>query len=73
MDRNKKSNLKEELPWMLPTKFRFMCSSSFKGEFILEIYHSETIIAYGWPCLLTDLNEMNILHRRPSIDASYQA
>ena len=25
-----------------------------------------------WPCLLTDLDEMSILYRGPSIDASYQ-
>ena len=25
-----------------------------------------------WPCLLTDQNEMSILYRGPSIDASYQ-
>jgi hypothetical protein len=25
-----------------------------------------------WPCLLTDRDEMSILHRGPSIDASYQ-
>jgi hypothetical protein len=26
-----------------------------------------------WPCLLTDQDEMSILHRGHSIDASYQA
>jgi hypothetical protein len=26
----------------------------------------------GWPCLLTDQDEMSNLYRRPSIDASYQ-
>jgi hypothetical protein len=25
-----------------------------------------------WPCLLTDQDEMSILYRGPSIDASYQ-
>jgi hypothetical protein len=25
-----------------------------------------------WPCLLTDRNEMSIIYREPSIDASYQ-
>ena len=25
-----------------------------------------------WPCLLTDQDEMSILYKRPSIDASYQ-
>jgi hypothetical protein len=35
---------------MLPTKFRFIWLSSFKGEFFLEIDQSETRIACGdWP------------------------
>jgi hypothetical protein len=32
---------------MLPTKFRFICQSGFRGEDFLEIGHSETRIAYG--------------------------
>ena len=38
--------------------------------FYLEINQSETIIAWGWPCLLSDLDEMSNLYRGPSIDAS---
>jgi hypothetical protein len=53
---------------MLPTKFRFIWLSSFKGEDFLEIDQSETRIA----CLLTDRDEMSNLHRGHSIDASYQ-
>jgi hypothetical protein len=50
---------------MLPTKFRFIRLSSFRGEDFLEIDQSET-------CLLTDRDEMSNLHRGHSIDASYQ-
>jgi hypothetical protein len=32
---------------MLPTKFRFICLSSFKGEYFIEIDQSETRIACG--------------------------
>ena len=53
---------------MLPTKFRFIWLSSFKGEDFLEIDQSETRI----PCLLTDRDKMSNLHRGHSIDASYQ-
>ena len=37
----------EDLPRMLPTKFRFIWPSSFRGEDFLEIGKSETRIAYG--------------------------
>jgi hypothetical protein len=32
---------------MLPTKFRFIWSSGFRGKYVLEIDQSETRIAYG--------------------------
>jgi hypothetical protein len=32
---------------MLPTKFRFILQSSFKGDDVLEISQSETRIVYG--------------------------
>ena len=32
---------------MLPTKFRFIWPSAFRGEDFLEINQSETRIAYG--------------------------
>ena len=59
---------------MLPTKFRFIWPSGFRGEDFLETSQSETRIACGqwWPCLLTDRDEMSILYRGPAIDASYQ-
>jgi hypothetical protein len=54
---------------MLPTKFRFICPSSFRGEDFLEIDQSETRIACGGHIL--DQNEMSNLYRGPSIDPSY--
>ena len=38
---------KEDLPRMLPTKFRFIWPSIFTGEDFLEINQSETRIACG--------------------------
>jgi hypothetical protein len=37
----------EDLPRMLPTKFRFILQSDFRGEDFLEINQSETRIACG--------------------------
>jgi hypothetical protein len=56
---------------MVHTKFRFIWSSSFREDF-LEICQSETRIACGSHFLITDRDEMSILYRGPSIDASYQ-
>ena len=56
---------------MIPSKFRFIWLSSFRGEDFLEINQSETRIVCGG-CLLTDRDEMSNLYRGPSKDASYQ-
>jgi len=58
---------------MLPTKFRFIWPSGFRGEYFfirnLPIRNKNCL----WPlCLLTDQDEMCNLYRGPSIDASYQ-
>jgi hypothetical protein len=37
----------DDLPRMLPTKFRFIWPSSFRGDDFLEINQSETRIACG--------------------------
>jgi hypothetical protein len=37
----------ENITRMLPTKFRFIWQSGFKGEDFLEINQSETRMAYG--------------------------
>jgi hypothetical protein len=57
---------------MLPTKFRFIWPSGFRGEDILEIGQSQTRIACSGHCLLMDWDEMSNLYRGPSIDASCQ-
>jgi hypothetical protein len=42
----------EDLPRVLPTKFRFIWESGCRGEDFLEINQSETRIAYdGHVCL----------------------
>ena len=53
---------------MLPTKFQFVWLSGFRGEHVLEIYQSETKVAYGgqvclrigtkWAILIEDLPYM---------------
>jgi hypothetical protein len=57
---------------MLPTMFRFIWPSGFRGEDFLEINQPETRICLWQPCLLTDRDEMSNLYREPAIDASYQ-
>ena len=47
MNRDEMSNFIEDLPRMLPTKFRFICPSGFRGEYFLEINQSETRMACG--------------------------
>jgi hypothetical protein len=47
MDQDKISNFIENLPWMLPTKFRIIWPSGFRGEDFLEINQSETRIVCG--------------------------
>ena len=56
---------------MLPTKFRFICPRSFRGEdfFNWPIRDQKCL---WWPCLLTDRDKMCNLYRGPSIEASYQ-
>jgi hypothetical protein len=57
---------------MLPTKFRFIWPSSFRGEDFFRNQPFRNKNCLWWPCLLTDRDEMSILNREPSIDASYQ-
>ena len=57
---------------MLPTKFRFIWPSGFRGEDILEINQSKNKNCLWRPCLLMDWDEMSNIYRGPSIDASYQ-
>jgi hypothetical protein len=57
---------------MLPTKFRFIWLSSFKGKDFFRNQPIRNKNCMWWPCLLTDRDEMSNLHRGHSIDASYQ-
>ena len=55
---------------MLPTNF-----GSFGQAVSEEIFRNQPIRnknCLWWPCLLMDRDEMSILYREPSIDASYQ-
>jgi hypothetical protein len=56
----------EDLPRMLPTKFRLIWSSGFRNQ---PIRNKNCL---RWPCLLTDRDEMSNLYRGHAIDASYQ-
>ena len=57
---------------MLPTKFRFIWLSSFKGEDFLRNRPIRNKNCMWLPGLLTDQDEMSNINRGPSIDASYQ-
>jgi hypothetical protein len=57
---------------MLPTKFRFIWLSSFKGEDFFRNQPIRNKNCMWCPCLLTNQDEMSNLHRGHSIDASYQ-
>ena len=56
---------------MLPTKFRFIWPSGFRGEYFKNqpIRNKNCL----WrPCLLMNRDKKSILYKGPSIDASYQ-
>jgi hypothetical protein len=57
---------------MLPTKFRFIWPNGFRGEEFKKSANQKQ----EWPVAVmfvnTDRDEMSILYRGPSIDASYQ-
>ena len=61
----------EDLPMMLPTKFRFIWPSGFRGEDFLEINQSETRMACGGH-VCKQIGTKWALYWGPSIDASYQ-
>ena len=71
MNRDEMSIFIEDLPRMLPTKFRFIWPHGFRGEdFLNRPIKSKNCL--WWPCLLMDQDKMSNLQRGPSIDASYQ-
>ena len=57
---------------MLPTKFQFIWLNGFRGEEFKKSANQKQ----EWPVAVmfvnTDRDEMSILYRGPSIDASYQ-
>jgi hypothetical protein len=56
---------------MIPTKFRFIWPSGFRGEdFKNRPIRNKNCL--WWPCLIMDRDETSNLNRGPSIDASYQ-
>ena len=56
---------------MLPTKFGSLGQAvSEEKNFLIQPIRNKSRL--WWPCLLTDRDEMSILYRGPSIDASYQ-
>ena len=57
---------------MLPTTFRFIWQSGFRGEDFFRNQPIRNKNCRWWPCLLTDWDEMSNLYRGPAIDASYQ-
>jgi hypothetical protein len=57
---------------MLPTKFRFIWLSGFRGDNIFREQPIRNKNCLWWPCLLMDRDEMSNLYRGPAIDASYQ-
>ena len=57
---------------MLPTKFRFIWPSSFRGEDFFRNQPFRNKNCLWRSCLLTDRDEMSNLYRGPAIDASYQ-
>ena len=57
---------------MLPTKFRFIWQSGFRGEDFFRNLPIRNKNCLWWSCLLTDRDEMCNPYRGPSIDTSYQ-
>ena len=57
---------------MLPTKFRFIRLSGFRGEDLKKNRPIRNKNCLWRPCLLMDRDKMSTLYRGPSIYASYQ-
>jgi hypothetical protein len=67
----RKLNTKPSI-YVLPTKFRFIWLSSFRLKKIFRNRPIRNKNCLWQPCLLTNREEMSIIYREPSIDASYQ-
>jgi hypothetical protein len=58
---------------MLPTKFRFICQSGFRGDFQKLTNQKQKFLDKLWrSSLLMNQDKMCNLYRGSSIDASYQ-
>ena len=57
---------------MLPTKFRFIWPSGFRGEDFFRNQPIRNKNCLWLPCLLTDRDKKSNVYRESSIDASYQ-
>jgi hypothetical protein len=57
---------------MLPTKVRFIWTSSFRGEDCFRNQPIRNKNCLWQPCLSTDQDEMSNLYRGPTIDSSYE-
>jgi hypothetical protein len=55
---------------MLPTKFRFIWPSGYRGEDFFRNQPIRNKNCLWWPCFLTEWDEMSNLYREPAIDAS---
>ena len=70
MDQNKMTNLIENLPQMLPTNFRFIWQSGFRGEDFFRNQPIRNKNCLWWPCLLMDREEMSNCNRGLSIGST---
>ena len=61
----------EDIPQMLPTKFRFIWPSGFREDFFKN-WPIRNKNGLQPPCLPMDRDKMSNLYRKPSIDDSYQ-
>jgi hypothetical protein len=57
---------------MIPTKFRFIWPSGYRGEYFFRNQPIRKKNCLWWPCLITDLDEISNLYRGPAIYASYE-
>ena len=58
---------------MLPTQFRIIWPSSFRGEEFKKSANQKQELPVWWPCLLMDRDGMSNLYRGPSILLSFRS
>ena len=59
----------EDLPQILPNRYRFIWQSGFRGEDFFRNRLIRNKNCLWWPCLLTDQDKISNFNRGPSIDA----